>query len=791
MSNSYDDIQTKDRTDTATAAGNLLAERIEHRLHKENLQVEATVRSLISDAEAALVGESDDDPEELLSRAHWYLWLDPDRDALLRNGDELPQWAKSDFSRMHRYRVRGRRPDPEDEYPVLLEVAKAQGYISAATDKTDYAPITLEYVDKKGYSSTVAEDDILPIGRKRMKKDTTASIEYMSASIPHEACDHILTTASPRQGKDSTNARICGNLKDQHGYKWVSILDDGRNELPMIAIPNDEEAIQRSLQRLGQEPKAYDTRVYVPAMPGVPDRLPSNFRLFTIGVDTLTPEIILRLAGKTTASGSTERRINRALETARKGTGTVTQLVDELQEMAGEMEATVTMEQPDDDSLRDISYRMEEDETLQRAANTLAQYAGDGLIEDVGAETNIDMAEVLKAQDSVAALNCNFLGDGYGALHYVIMDLWMQLIWKASDEHKNVPRIALEIRELKNVAPSQPQNMKYSAERRSTAQTIFEIASQGGSRGILMVGSTQKVNDVRRQIRVNMRNKIVLSNEDEGIKTLKESINIDELDRPGKSGEEVIKDWDPGQGLIHTPKWKRWPVEFGGARCGLSDKDRGWLDRYGLAWGARVREDRRDRWLHRHQDVEWWVEVNDISIQDSSVKPTVRDYYSDWYLLDRDFPDGVGRDDVDAELVQDILQERREYPVACDLSLREVSQLRGERTTTIRDAEVAQEERIEEALDEYDVPAPLESLAYVKPDKRQRMMEVLRVVRDRRVGTHADIATHCSVSSGSTIANYTSDTLNGCIVKDEDTNGYEITPLGEKALAVPWNDLHE
>ncbi|NHX35140.1 MULTISPECIES: hypothetical protein [Halolamina] len=509
MSNSYDAIQTRDRTDTATAAENLLKERVEHQLYQENLEIEAEVRSLVSDAEAALVGQSDDDPEKLLSRAHWMLWLDPDRTDVLR-GDELPNWAASQFTRIHRLRTRGRRPDPEDEYPVLLEVAKAQGYISAATDKTDYAPITLEHIDKKGFSSLVDEDEVLPIGRKRMRKDSTASIEYMSAAIPHEACDHILTTASPRQGKDSTNARICGNLKDQHGYKWVSILDDGRNELPMIAIPNDEDAIRRSLERLSQEPKAYDTRVYVPAIPGVPDRLPSNFRSFTIGVDTLTPEIILRLAGKTPANGSTERRINRVLEAAQSGTGTVDQLVEELQEMAGEMEATVTMEKPDDDSLRDISYRIEEDETLQRAANTLAQYAGDGLIEDVGADTNIDMAEVLKAQDRVAALNCNFLDDGHGALHYVIMDLWMQLIWQAADEHKNV-----------------------------------------------------------------------LSNEDEGIKTLKESINIDDVGRDGKSGAEVIKGFDPGQGLIHTPSWKRWPVEFGGARCGLSDTDRGWLDRYG------------------------------------------------------------------------------------------------------------------------------------------------------------------------------------------------------------------
>lgn len=111
-------------------------------------------------------------------------------------------------------------------------------------------------------------------------------------------------------------------------------------------------------------------------MPGVPDRLPANFELFTVGVDTLTPENVVRLAGKGTASGSTERRIKEALRTARRGTGTVDQLVTELQDLAGEMEVTVT-ETQDDGTLRDLSYRMEEDATIQQAANTIAQYAGD------------------------------------------------------------------------------------------------------------------------------------------------------------------------------------------------------------------------------------------------------------------------------------------------------------------------------------------------------------------------------------------------------------------------------
>ena len=783
MSGQYEAIQARDRTDTATAAENRLKDRIEQRLYAEDREVEAAVRSLIGDAETALAGQSDDDPEELLSKAHWYLWLDPARAELLRN-DTVPGWARSQFRRMHRYRVRGRRPDPRNEYPVLNEIAKGQGYIAAANDQTKYAPITLEHIDKKGMRSLVDEDDVLPIGRKRMAKDSTASREYMAEAIPHQSCDHILTTASPRQGKDSTNARICGNLKDQHGYKWVSILDDGRNELPMIAIPSDEKPIRESLERLGQTPKAYDTRVYVPAMPGVPDKLPANFELFTIGVDTLTPEIVLRLAGKSSASGSTERRIKQALQTTRRGTGSVDQLVDELQDMSGEKEATVTVTgQDDEQDIRDITYQLEEDETLQYAANTLAQYAGDGLIEDAGTETNIDMVRVLKDQDRVAALNCNFLDDGQGALHLVIMDLWMQLIWKAADESKNVPRVALEIRELKNVAPSQARKMKYSSERRATTQTIFEIASQGGSRGIMLVGSTQKVNDVERSIRVNMRNKIVLSNEDEGIKTLKESVDI-------KGLEHKIKEFKPGQGLVATPGWKRWPVEFAGARCGLSDKDRGWLDRYGIAWGARVREDPRDHWERRHDDVEWWVEVNDTNVHDGDEKPAIRDYYSDWYLLDRDFPDGTARGDVDAELVEEVLRGRREYPVASNLSMTEVDELDAERTTTIRDAEEAKELHVEEAMEDHDIPTVLEKWPYMRSKKRNRMLEVLQVVRDHRVATHDDMSKHCSVAGG-TIGGYASKDsgIGACIVKDPETGGYELTPIGKKALSVSWSEV--
>lgn len=783
MSEIVDAIQSSDGTDTATAARNLVENRIESLQERETLEVEATVRDLLSKTEDALAGSIEERPETFLSALHWYLWLDPARDDVLDPTAELDNDVQKRFRLHHRDRTQGRRPDPMQEYETAMEIAKAQGYITAASDKSPRAPISLEHLDKKGVRSLVDADEVVPIGRKKISRDSSASIDYHSEEIPHESCDHILTTASPRQGKDATNARICGNLKDQHGYKWVSILDDGRNELPMIATPNDEKPIRRSLEKLGQEPKAYRTEVYVPAMPGLPDKLPGNFVPFTLGIDDLTPELILRLAGKTSSSSMSERRIREALKTTERQSGSVQQLVDELNDMAGEMEATVTVANEDvGDQIREISYQMEEDETLQRAANTIAQYAADGLIEDVGVETNLDIVEILKDQETVTVLNCNYLEEGQGALRLTIMDLWMQLIWREADARKTIGRIALEIRELKNVAPSQPQNMKYSTERRATAQTLFEIASQGGSRGIMMVGSTQKVNDVRRQIRVNMRNKIVLSNEDEGINVLKESIDL-------KGLENAIKDFDKGQGLIATPGFRAWPVRFAGARCGLGDKDRGWLDRYGIAWGARVREDARDHWLSRHEHVDWWVEVNDISVHDMPEKPEIREYYSDWYLLDEDFPAGTTREDVDAELVATVLEERREYPVPSDLSLQDVSDLKTQRSTTFQDVEEAQQERVDDFVEEHDVPKPLESWVTTSDEKLRKLQDVLRVVRDHSVSSYSDIGAY-SVASESSIQNYAGNdgALDGCMAKAPDTKGYQLTPIGQKALSIPWSE---
>lgn len=781
---SYESIQTTDHTDTATAATNQIAKRVERRRYQESLEVEARVRTLLDKAENAIVGDLDREPGSLLTLVFWYLWHDPDRREVLATSDgRLDQETKRQFLRLHRLRDRGRRLTPaQREYEVLVDVAKGLGYLTAVTDKTSYAPVSLEVLEATGASSVVDEETVSPVGRIRAPKDSTIPLEQRAAEIPHHSCDHILTVALPRQGKDSTNARICGNLKDEHGYKWVSILDDGRNELPMVAVPNDEDPIRESLERLGQSPKAYETEVFVPAMPGLPDRLPGNHVPFTIGVDDLTPELVLRLAGITSINANTERRIRTALDKTLAGGGSVERLCDRLQEMSGEMEATIQVtelaDDDSDDTVREISYEMEEDKALREASNALAQFAGDGLIEDKGADTNLDMADVLSRQEAVAVLNCNFLEEGNEALRFTIMDLWMQLIWRARDQNSRLPRVALEVRELKNIAPSKLTDTKYSSEAKATRQTLFKIASQGGSRRVLLVGSTQKINDVYKAIRSNMATKIILRNDDEGVNTLADNYHFSQEQR------RQIKNFKKGQGMILEPGARHWPVQFAGARCGLGDGDRDWLDRYGLAWGARVRESPHDKWQSRHSP-DWWVETNALEVVEDEIPDP-----GEWFLLDEDFPDGVGPADVDRDLVDDVLVERREFQIPSELSLRDVSTIAGERTEILRDLDEAQADELEENFAEFDVPKTLRPWARTTAEKRERMLSLLEAIRDGSHKTQASISRQIAIAPG-TVGTYLSDNdaLATAAVKDGESGVWSLTPIGEEALSIPWHDV--
>lgn len=799
MSHQYDDIQARDTTDTRTAVQNKLAQKIRRQRYEESLDIEATVKSLIKQAENAIAGTANTDrtPEEICAELHLYLWLDEARTDVFRPNHPPDAATAVEWRTMHRRFTNGQYPDAARWLAVLADISKAMDINHAYSDLTDYVPVTMEHLDKKGARSSVKPDDVTPIGRLRLPHDSTIPPEEREPVIPHTACGHILTIALPRSGKDSTGASICGNLITQHRYKWISILDDGRNELPMIATPSDDEGIQQNLDQLGQHPRAYPCEVYVPAMEGLPDRLPANHVPFTIGIDDLTPELVLRLCGITSLNANTENRMGEAIEQTVKGSGTVEELSERLEEMAGEMEATIqvtTTELPEDvedldaddinEQVQEISYRMDEDEVLLDAASNVARLAGKGLIADVGTDTNLDMESILRDQATVAALSCNHLEDGNEAIRKTIMDLWMQLAYKARKANKRLPRVAMEIRELKNLAPSKIGDAAATKATKACRQTLYTISSQGSAERVLLVGSTQKLNEVYKPVRANMETKILLRLGDEQLYSLKDIYSFSDAQ------VQQLRDFDPGMGMLLRPDDRKYPIQWRGAPCGLGDGDRSWLDRYGIAWGARVRETKRDNWASRNDDIEWWVEVNDIEVRDGDTKPTVGDYYSEWHLLDRDFPDGTDPDDVDEALVEDVLEERREYPIPSDLSLQSTEHLKARRERIFRDPEEAREARLQERLEEQDVPTALHEWPEHNAEMRERMLTVLRWLDEHVAENYGAIVAGTGVSK-STISRYFSDDekLELCVVEDEDLGGWTLTPIGEDALRVDWDAI--
>jgi len=786
-----------DDTTTREAVENTVRSKVERNRLQESLDIEAEVRDLIKEAEQAIAGDerSDRGPEAVLEELHWYLWLDEERASILHPSSGADQQTAYLWQEMHRQLQLGHYPDAVEWLSVLAEVSKAMDFASAYTDLSRRAPVRLEHLDSKGARSRVNPDEATPVGVRLVSRSMAVPTENLEPVIPHKACDHILTVALPRSGKDSTGARICGNLKDEHGYKWLSILDDGRNELPMIAIPSDDKGIRQSLEDMGQTPKAYNCNVYVPAMEGLPNQLPSNHIPFTIGVDTLTPTLILRLAGISSVNANTESRIARALDTARNVDGGVETLTDQLRDMAEELEATIQVtsaELPQDvddmnddleEEIQEISYRMDEDEVLRDVAAEVARLAGKGLIADAGTDTNLDMHAIIRTQEAVAALSCNFLPPGTQAISVTIMDLWMRLAYRARQQDKTLPRLAMEIREMKKLAPSKMSDVSATQAVKATQQTLYELSSEGGSDRVLLVGSTQKLNEVYRPVRNNMATKLLLRIGDEQLNVLKETY--------GFSDEQMqqIRDFSVGQGMIVRPDERFWPINWCGARCGLGDGDRSWIDRYGIAWGARVRESRHDGWSRRH-DPDWWVDVNDLKVRTDGEKPDVNPYYSNWYLLDEDFPDDIAPDDVDEQLVETVLEQRREYLIPNDLSLTSTAHLKASRETVYRDADEAEEDRQEDRYDDHDVPIALRDWHEKSDEKRENMLSVLKFLERRgAVEYKKNIAEGVGLSR-SAVSKYCSadDELGRCVVDDEE-RGFTLTPLGEEALSLPWNDI--
>lgn len=803
------DFQPTDREDIDQAVEQAIEQRVASRIAADNRQLEALTRALLRRADDALAGEGEYPPEQILETVHWLLRADDRTDAVLApDDDRLEAATKVQFRRQCRLRDAGKHPPAEREHATLVKVAKALEYIYAYSDTSRFAPVRFGRLDVPG-GATSTSGSITPIGRRRVGREQPAAIEDLAPTITHDDCEHVLAVALPRKGKDSMLASMCGNLKDEHGYKWFSCFDDGRNETPMVAIPADDPNIRANLEQFGQEPKGYDSVVYVPATAGLPDRLPANFEPFTIGIDALTPRLVLQLAGVTTEDSNTVRRVGQALADVQAGSGEVEELVALLTEYAEEVEATITVSEIADDefaetetghevvadatdvedsdgAVREMHYQMEADQVLADCADALMMLAGEGLIADTGVETNLDIAAEFR-KDRVAVLNCNFLLERNEVLKYLVLNLWLRLIFQARDENPRLPRAALEIRELKNVAPSKLGQTDHRKPIKAIRNTIYEIATQGGSRRVMLLGSTQKLNEVSKAIRTNMPIKVLLQLGTEEIMSLDRSYNFSDRQI------EQLEEFETGWGMLLAHGDRHWPIQWRGARCGLGLGDAAWRDRYGKAWGARVREYDGDGWVSAHGDRAAWIDCWSGEVRELDLEAGEAPALGTWHLFPQDVEPEVAVGDVlDAEVIEAALERRREYEPGCDLSMEPV-EVATDRELSFIGATRAEEQRRKRIFEELDIPRSLSGWAGADRGMREKMLAILEVLEHDREGyltTFTKIEEQTGVSKSS-VSNYVNDPerLGQCVTK---ANGaYQLTRIGERALETDWERVDE
>lgn len=804
----YADLQTHDDAELEDVFSGLVEQKREQEAVEADLQTEGRVRVGLKRAQEEIARQNDRVATGLLGAIRSVLHNDADLDRILQSPQAFVEHHPDldDLSRAARIRTQWKSqeqtrrrgvtsPSLDEEYTTVSQVAKALGYFDSLRDMSRYAPVRFESIDEPG--ARTQSDPPTPVGRRRVGSDAEGDIEDYSVEIPHKSCDHVLAIALPRRGKDSTLASLGMNLKNEHQYSYFSVFDDGRMETPMLAVPSDDEDIQQSLAEMGQEPEAMDAEVFVPRMSGVPDQLPANFRPFTISIGDLTPQLILRLAGITKSDANAESRIKRALDETLEAGGDVSQLVTRLQIYAEETEATIQWTEIEErQSGNDVetyqaTYEMRADKALEDAASQLARLAGEGLIASPSASTNIDMAEVIRSNEQAAVLCCNFMEPGQEALKYTIIDLWLRLIFQARDANPRLPRVALELRELKNLAPSKWADVRYKDALKPLRQTLFFLSTQGGSRRIMLLASTQKLTDVYKPIRSNMATKIMLQVGDEEIETLDDSMHF------YPEQKEQLSTFEVGQGMIHAHGDQFWPIYLRGAPCGLGLGDHHWLDRYGTARGARVRHSQSEPWA-QGGNPDWWVRVPPGQVVDANDEtPQVREFYSDWYLLPSDFADEIGREDVSPEVVEQALATRRPYPVKADISLQTTAASGRQRTLNLSAS--GDTETADGIADAYQLPQAVHDWLGMSQNKRNRLVESCVVLRDhvesdgafRTKGAWGEAVDYPS----STFANYSApgNALDGCFEKTAEGDitatpvAYKVAQLADESA---WEDIN-
>lgn len=88
------------------------------------------------------------------------------------------------------------------------------------------------------------------------------------------------------------------------------------------------------------------------------------------------------------------------------------------------------------------------------------------------------------------------------------------------------------------------------------------------------------------------------------------------------------------------------------------------------------------------------------------------------------------------------------------------------------------------------MPKALYPWAETKYDKRERMLTILEYLKENVAETYLEIQREAGVDD-STVSRYFNDdgALGACVVEDHDIGGYTLTPIGETALELPWDDV--
>jgi len=100
-------------------------------------------------------------------------------------------------------------------------VAKGLDYYHSLGDLTWYEPVRFSKIEPtEGKASTSGE--VTPVGRIRIGADEPIGPGDRLPIIEHKSCEHVLSIALPRQGKDSTtsvSAQTTKKTTNTSGYR--------------------------------------------------------------------------------------------------------------------------------------------------------------------------------------------------------------------------------------------------------------------------------------------------------------------------------------------------------------------------------------------------------------------------------------------------------------------------------------------------------------------------------------------------------------------------------------------